>query len=152
MADRKRKQPDTDAHFYMTRQWTTRGCERRRCERHYRCKICEAVIRGKNEMRDHVVTHDATLQADLLQHRNAASAKPPLSCGRSGQNYPDCPSGRSWMARHIETCGTETICSKCRIDFKKPHWLRSHMAQIPDCTKRTESWECYCMSCEGRPA
>ena len=45
-----------------------------------------------------------------------------------------------------------TICSRCGDDFKKPQWLRSHMAQNLRCAQRKEAHERYCMGCEDRPA
>ena len=116
MADKKRK-PDTDVHFYATT--------------HYRCKICKELFDGINQARDHVATHDATLRANLDEYRRPC---PTVSCDQCNKQFKDTPAGRAQLSKHQVCCGdTETICSRCGCDFKKPQcygatWYRIHVA------------------------
>ena len=140
MADRKRK-PDTDAYFVHCGGGF------------YRCKICNAIlIRGINEARDHVVTHDATLHANLNDYRMPRLG-PRVSCDRCNKTFCDTPAGRAQLSKHQVCCGdAETVCSRCGDDFKKPQWLRSHMVQNPRCVWKREADERILMGREDRPA
>ena len=105
MADKKRKLlPDTDAHLGFTYQPG---------HLHYRCKQCNTLFRDINEARDHVVTHDATLQANLQEYR---MKKPLLSCNVCDKTFRDCPTGRAQLSKHQKCCG-RTIprisCNRC---------------------------------------
>ena len=144
MADRKRRlPPDTDAYFYET---TQAG------RTYYRCKGCRALFRGKDQARDHMVTHDATLRANLDEYRMPRSS-PTVSCDRCDKKFSDTPYGRAKLSKHQVCCGdTETVCSRCGDNFKKPQWLRSHMAQNPRCVEKKEEYERILMECEDRPA
>ena len=142
MADKKRKQPpDTDAYLHRAGNFG------------YQCKICSCVLfHGKDKARDHVVTHDATLQANLDEYR-MPRVGPTVSCDQCDKKFRDTPAGRAELHKHQQLCGdTETICNRCGDDFKKPQWLRSHMAQNLRCAQRKEAHERYCMGCEDRPA
>ena len=132
----KTSPPETDAVF--TRTQVRHLCQGR--TKHlsfYQCKKCSTESRAIEQARDHAVTHDESLRADLEKYR-ASKRHPRISCERCGKEYADTPSGRCCLASHLNNCGdTDTTCNICGKDFKKPAWLKSHMTQNPWCMERS---------------